>query len=194
MSVARAFSSLRSAKLLQSVASSSSGRFVPSFGALATRSFHSSLPKANLFGSVRSTSASLLNNSFMARPRVQTGINSMMNLHKQQVRHLNLHEFQSKALMAKYNVRVQKGEKASTPEEAEAVAKRLLAENPKAELVIKSQIHAGGRGKGHFNTGFKGGVKLSTKPSEIKEYARQMLGNKLITSKLVRRVSSCKRC
>ncbi len=42
------------------------------------------------------------------------------------------------------------------------LAYAFLALDPKAELVIKSQIHAGGRGKGHFDTGFKGGVKLST--------------------------------
>lgn len=71
-----------------------------------------------------------------------------------QVRHLNLHEYQSKNLMSKYNVRVQKGLTASTPEEAEAAAKKLLAEGAK-ELVIKAQVHAGGRGKGHFTNGFK---------------------------------------
>lgn len=77
---------------------------------------------------------------------------------------------------------MQKGEVATTPEEAEKVARKLLKENPKAELVVKSQIHAGGRGKGTFNTGFKGGVKITTKPEEVREYARQMLGNRLITA------------
>ena len=77
------------------------------------------------------------------------------------VRHLNLHEYQSKALMAKYNVRVQKGMVASTPEEAERIAVQLLKEGAK-ELVVKAQVHAGGRGKGHFTNGFKGGVKIST--------------------------------
>lgn len=95
-------------------------------------------------------------------------------------RFLNLHEYQSKDLMAKYGIRVQKGQTASTPEEALAVAKQLLAEGAK-ELVIKAQIHAGGRGKGHFNTGFKGGVHVSTDPQVIANAAKGMLGNSLIT-------------
>jgi len=97
------------------------------------------------------------------------------------VRHLNLHEYQAKSLMARYGIRVQKGEMAETAEGAEKVARKLLSDNPKAELVIKSQIHAGGRGKGHFNTGFKGGVKISTDPKKIAEYAKAFLGNRLIT-------------
>ncbi len=76
------------------------------------------------------------------------------------VRYLNLHEYQSKDLMEKFGVRVQNGAMASTPDEAYNVAKNILKNNPKAELVLKAQIHAGGRGKGHFDTGFKGGVKI----------------------------------
>jgi len=99
----------------------------------------------------------------------------------QQRRHLNLHEYQSKGLMGKYNVRVQKGQTASTKAEALAVAKRLIAEGAK-ELVVKAQVHAGGRGKGHFTNGFKGGVKISTKPEEIAEYASKMIGSSLVTA------------
>ncbi len=53
--------------------------------------------------------------------------------------------------------------------------------DPKAELVIKAQIHAGGRGKGVFKDGFKGGVKVCNKPAEIKEFAKRFLNNTLIT-------------
>ncbi len=53
--------------------------------------------------------------------------------------------------------------------------------DPKAELVIKAQIHAGGRGKGTFKDGFKGGVKVTSKASDIKEFAKRFIGNTLIT-------------
>ena len=96
------------------------------------------------------------------------------------VRHLNLHEYQSKSLMAKHGITVQKGDVASTPEEAFTVAKRLKDAGAK-ELVIKAQIHAGGRGKGHFDTGFKGGVKVCTTPEEVQKYAKEMIGHTLIT-------------
>jgi succinyl-CoA synthetase beta subunit len=70
---------------------------------------------------------------------------------------------------------------ANSAEEAFVIAKEIKASNPKAELVLKAQIHAGGRGKGHFDNGFKGGVKICTKPEEVKEYASKMLGARLIT-------------
>jgi succinyl-CoA synthetase beta subunit len=76
------------------------------------------------------------------------------------VRFLNLHEYQSKDLMEKFGAKVQRGRMAASAAEAEAVAKEILAANPKAELIVKAQIHAGGRGKGHFDSGFKGGVKI----------------------------------
>eukprot|EP00461_Guttulinopsis_vulgaris_P001061 UN01061 len=83
--------------------------------------------------------------------------------------------------MNQYDVRVQKGATADSPEEAVEVAKKLKAEGA-FELVIKSQIHAGGRGKGYFKeTGFKGGVKISEDPVKIGEYAGEMLGKHLIT-------------
>lgn len=76
------------------------------------------------------------------------------------VRYLNLHEYQSKDLMEKFGVIVQNGRMAATPQAARQVAEEILKRNPKAELIVKAQIHAGGRGKGHFDTGFKGGVKI----------------------------------
>ena len=98
----------------------------------------------------------------------------------QPVRYLNLHEYQSKSLMAKHGITVQKGDVASTADEAFTVAKRLKDAGAK-ELVIKAQIHAGGRGKGHFDTGFKGGVKVCSTAEEVRDYAKQMLGHTLIT-------------
>jgi succinyl-CoA synthetase beta subunit len=95
-------------------------------------------------------------------------------------RFLDLHEYQSKDLATRYGVRVQKGYMAETPEETEAHAAQLLADGA-PELVLKAQIHAGGRGKGVFDTGFKSGVQFSTDPAEMAGYAREMLGNNLIT-------------
>eukprot|EP01120_Amphizonella_sp_Union-15-10_P007198 TRINITY_DN2408_c0_g1_i1.p1 TRINITY_DN2408_c0_g1~~TRINITY_DN2408_c0_g1_i1.p1 ORF type:complete len:421 (-),score=105.47 TRINITY_DN2408_c0_g1_i1:37-1299(-) len=94
-----------------------------------------------------------------------------------QRRFLNLHEFSSKELLNKFGARTQKFIIASTPEEAEKQAKKL-----KGELVIKAQILAGGRGKGHFDNGFKGGVHVVKDVSEIRPIAEKMLGNRLITN------------
>jgi len=80
-------------------------------------------------------------------------------------------------LMDKFNVNCQKWQLATTPEEAEIGAQKLNAK----ELVVKAQIHAGGRGKGKFSNGFKGGVHLCKTPKEAKELTAKMLGNKLVT-------------
>merc|ERR1719506_1697964 len=92
------------------------------------------------------------------------------------VRRLNLHEFQSAQLMAKQGVNVPFGLPAKTVEEAVAAANEIGDE----EVVIKSQILAGGRGLGTFTNGFKGGVHV-IKTSQVAEYASKMLGNRLVT-------------
>jgi len=66
---------------------------------------------------------------------------------------------------------------ASSPEEAEQIAREIAP----AEIVVKAQIHAGGRGKGTFANGFKGGVHLCKTPEEAREIARKMLGQTLVT-------------
>ncbi len=91
---------------------------------------------------------------------------------------MNIHEYQAKELMLKFGVATPPGAVASTPEEAEAVARSLKT----SDLVIKAQIHAGGRGKGTFKNGFKGGVKLVKSPEEIKDLASKMLGQTLVTA------------
>ena len=90
---------------------------------------------------------------------------------------MNIHEFQARELFAEFGVATQPGKVAYTPEEAESVALGLSAE----KLVIKAQIHAGGRGKGTFKSGFKGGVHLCNTPSEAKDLAFKMLGQILVT-------------
>ena len=86
---------------------------------------------------------------------------------------MKIHEYQAKGILAKYGVAVPRGEMANTKEEAFEIAKRLLANGAKG-IVVKAQIHAGGRGKG-------GGVKLARSPEEAGEIARKMLGMQLVT-------------
>ncbi len=82
---------------------------------------------------------------------------------------MKIHEYQGKAVLRKFGVKVPEGEPAFTPEEAVAVASRLGY-----PCVVKSQIHAGGRGKG-------GGVKLARTRDEVMEIAEKMLGMTLVT-------------
>jgi succinyl-CoA synthetase beta subunit len=96
---------------------------------------------------------------------------------------MNIHEYQAKELLAKYNVPVPRGKVAFNPEEAETAAKQLGT----PVVVVKAQIHAGGRGKA-------GGVKVLKNLSEVKEVAQKMLGMTLVThqtgpeGKLVRKL------
>jgi succinyl-CoA synthetase beta subunit len=98
------------------------------------------------------------------------------------IRRFNLHEYQSKEVMDKYGIRTQNGKEASTAAEAKIVAEALKKANPGCELILKAQVHAGGRGKGFFKeNGLKGGVKVLTEVSEVEDFAEQMLGNTLVT-------------
>ncbi|HTL57655.1 MAG TPA: ADP-forming succinate--CoA ligase subunit beta [Candidatus Limnocylindrales bacterium] len=93
---------------------------------------------------------------------------------------MNLHEFQAKQLLAQYGVAVPPGEVCTTAEAARVASEKLIAGG--ATLVaVKSQIHAGGRGKGTFKSGFKGGVKLCKTAAEVYHDAKAMLGNVLVT-------------
>ncbi|MEQ2006971.1 MAG: ADP-forming succinate--CoA ligase subunit beta [Limisphaerales bacterium] len=93
---------------------------------------------------------------------------------------MNIHEYQGKQLLKQYGVAVPDGEVCKTPDEALAAAEKLVAAGHKM-LVVKSQIHAGGRGKGTFKSGFKGGVKLCKTAAEAHDLAKAMLGNVLVT-------------
>ncbi|MCS7008455.1 MAG: acetate--CoA ligase family protein, partial [Chthoniobacterales bacterium] len=90
---------------------------------------------------------------------------------------MNIHEYQAKQLMQKFGVATPRGDVASTPEQAESIARALGTNN----LVVKAQIHAGGRGKGKFEHGFQGGVHLCKTASQARDIAAQMLGKRLIT-------------
>ncbi|KAE8133754.1 hypothetical protein BDV38DRAFT_274076 [Aspergillus pseudotamarii] len=95
----------------------------------------------------------------------------------QQQRNLSIHEHLSAKLLKSYGVGMPKGEVAYSAEEAEAVAKSLGND----DMVIKAQVLAGGRGKGSFDNGLKGGVRVIYSPTEAKMFAGQMIGHKLIT-------------
>ncbi len=90
---------------------------------------------------------------------------------------MNIHEYQAKQLFADFGVAVPKGYPAQTAAEFDAA----LANFPEGTVVVKSQIHAGGRGKGTFTNGYKGGVKVVKSKAEAKEAATAMLGNVLVT-------------
>src|SRR5436853_1966882 len=90
---------------------------------------------------------------------------------------MNIHEYQAKELLRKFGVATPRGKVASSPEETEQIARELAS----AEIVVKAQIHAGGRGKGTFTNGFKGGVHLCKTPEEAREIAGKMLGQTLVT-------------
>jgi succinyl-CoA synthetase beta subunit len=86
---------------------------------------------------------------------------------------MKIHEYQAKDILAKYGVAVPRGEVANTLDEALEVARRLFTNGAKG-VVVKAQIHAGGRGKG-------GGVKVAKNFAEAEEYAKKILGMQLIT-------------
>jgi succinyl-CoA synthetase beta subunit len=93
---------------------------------------------------------------------------------------MNIHEYQAKQLLAQYGVAVPPGQICDSPEAARKVAAEFFSKgNPL--VVVKSQIHAGGRGKGAFKSGFQGGVKLCKTADEVFEKAKAMLGNVLVT-------------
>ena len=101
---------------------------------------------------------------------------------------MNIHEYQARELLQKFDVATTRGESASTADEVEQIASELahvdLATGrvrPTGGLVVKAQIHAGGRGKGTFTNGFKGGVHLSKSPAHAREIASKMLGQTLVT-------------
>ena len=89
---------------------------------------------------------------------------------------MNIHEYQAKELFEKFGVPTPKGKVANTAEQAKAAAAEIGK-----HIVVKAQVHAGGRGKGTFKHGFKGGVHLVQTPDEAGEIAGKMIGQVLVT-------------
>lgn len=90
---------------------------------------------------------------------------------------MNIHEYQAKELFEKFGVPSPQGKVAGSPDEARAAAAGLTVD----QLVVKAQVHAGGRGKGTFKNGFQGGVHLVKDAAEAAEVAGKMLGEVLVT-------------
>jgi succinyl-CoA synthetase beta subunit len=90
---------------------------------------------------------------------------------------MNIHEYQAKELLERFGVDTPRGHMASTAAEAEKSARELGTNS----LVVKAQIHAGGRGKGTFTSGFQGGVHLCKTAGQARDFAAKMLGQTLVT-------------
>uniref|UniRef100_A0A3B4H5W7 Succinate--CoA ligase [ADP-forming] subunit beta, mitochondrial n=1 Tax=Pundamilia nyererei TaxID=303518 RepID=A0A3B4H5W7_9CICH len=96
---------------------------------------------------------------------------------QQQQRNLSLHEYMSIGLLKEAGISVPAGMVANSSEEAYAVAKQIGSK----DLVVKAQVLAGGRGKGTFEGGLKGGVRIVYSPEEARDISSQMIGRKLYT-------------
>ena len=92
---------------------------------------------------------------------------------------MNIHEYQAKELFEKFGVAVPKGVAVTSAAEFEGALAKI---ETSGGIMVKSQIHAGGRGKGTFTDGFKGGVKFSPTKEKALENAKAMLGNTLVTA------------
>ncbi|KAB5582475.1 hypothetical protein GE09DRAFT_944207 [Coniochaeta sp. 2T2.1] len=114
--------------------------------------------------------------SAFAAPKVSPTIRAP-GIAQQQRRALSIHEYLSADLLRKYGIDIPKGAVAHNAAEAEAVAKTIGCD----DMVIKAQVLAGGRGKGTFDNGLKGGVRVIYSPTEAKMFAEQMIGHNLIT-------------
>ena len=90
---------------------------------------------------------------------------------------MNIHEYQAKELLQRFDVATTRGRVATTLDEAEQIAREL----GDIDIVVKAQVHAGGRGKGTFKNGFKGGVHVRKTPAEVRDVAARMLGQILVT-------------
>lgn len=90
---------------------------------------------------------------------------------------MNIHEYQAKGLFEQYGIPTPKGIAVQSEKDFETALQQL----PEGIVVVKSQIHAGGRGKGTFTNGYQGGVKVAKTHDEAKDIAAKMLGNTLVT-------------
>src|SRR5476651_2831237 len=93
---------------------------------------------------------------------------------------MNIHEYQAKQLLARYGVNVPFEIPSKSLAEVRPAADKIVASGS-SRVVVKSLIHAGGRGKGTFKSGFQGGVKVASSVDEAVSFAEKMLGNVLVT-------------
>merc|ERR1712169_43178 len=131
------------------------------------------------YGAKRSL-ATALNASKVYSPSRLAGV-------AQQKRALSIHEYLSADLLRQYGIGVPDGEVAKTAQEAETIARKIDGD----DMVIKAQVLAGGRGKGTFDNGLKGGVRVIYSATEAKMFAEQMIGHKLVTKQTGARGRIC---
>eukprot|EP00300_Choanocystis_sp_HF-7_P027603 c32760_g1_i1.p1 GENE.c32760_g1_i1~~c32760_g1_i1.p1 ORF type:complete len:474 (+),score=115.27 c32760_g1_i1:39-1424(+) len=110
----------------------------------------------------------------VSKPVLRAGLTSVA------VRGLHLHEYQSQDLLRKAGINIPVGQVARTVPEAVEIAERLFASGV-ADLVVKAQVLAGGRGLGTFTSGFKGGVHVCHQVEDVGKAAQAMLGSHLVT-------------
>ena len=94
---------------------------------------------------------------------------------------MNIHEYQGKSILKKYGVRIQEGIVADTPDKAVEVARNLSEQTGTKWYVVKSQIHAGGRGKGKVVGGEQRGVALAKSVEDVRTISKNLLGKVLVT-------------
>lgn len=94
---------------------------------------------------------------------------------------MNLHEYQAKELLKKYNVPVQEGFACTTVQEAEDAYRQIKTQTGSKFAIIKAQIHAGGRGKGTIRENGINGVKVAKSLEDVQEFAAKLLGGTLVT-------------
>jgi len=109
------------------------------------------------------------------------------NLSKTVKRYLDLHEYQSMSILRNYKVATPNFEVSNSAKET----MELLKKNKISPVVVKSQVLAGGRGKGHFDSGFQGGVHIVKTPEEASDITSKMIGNKLITKQTGKEGKPC---
>ena len=95
-------------------------------------------------------------------------------VHLQITNHMNIHEYQAKSILKKYNVAIPEGGVVNSPDAAVEVAKKIRKNANSDSWAVKAQIHAGGRGKG-------GGVKIAKSLDEVKEHTKSIIGMTLVT-------------
>ncbi|KAK1902601.1 Succinate--CoA ligase [ADP-forming] subunit beta mitochondrial [Dissostichus eleginoides] len=135
----------------------------------------SSLICSRLTASLRNSGS---RSTIRSATKVLGGCSGVLGGHvSQQQRSLSLHEYMSIGLLKEAGVSVPIGLVASSSEEAYSVAKDIGSK----DLVVKAQVLAGGRGKGTFEGGLKGGVRIVYSPEEARDISSQMIGRKLYT-------------
>ena len=94
---------------------------------------------------------------------------------------MNIHEYQGKEILSRYGVRIQRGVVAETPAQAVEAGQQMMTLTGSKFVVVKSQIHAGGRGKGKINGSEQRGVQLAKSIEDVEKIATNLLGNVLVT-------------